>query len=100
MSVDGGRVTFTHGDSTSLFGYEHVTQVLEIQPLVERRVTNLSGGEGLTLATDTSGNVFVAGAGSTVKYSSSGVPLWTDLFRHPYTNSLSAPQQFFHLKGK
>jgi molybdate transport system ATP-binding protein len=28
-----------------LFSYEHVTQVLEIQPLVARRVTNLSGGE-------------------------------------------------------
>jgi molybdate transport system ATP-binding protein len=27
------------------FSYEHVTQVLEIQPLTGRRVTNLSGGE-------------------------------------------------------
>jgi molybdate transport system ATP-binding protein len=33
------------GSSRSLFSYEHVTQVLEIQSLVERRVTNLSGGE-------------------------------------------------------
>jgi len=32
-------------NSNSLFGYEHVTQVLEIGPLVSRRVTNLSGGE-------------------------------------------------------
>jgi molybdate transport system ATP-binding protein len=29
----------------SLFSYEHVSQVLEIGPLAERRVTNLSGGE-------------------------------------------------------
>jgi molybdate transport system ATP-binding protein len=29
----------------SLFSYEHVTEVLEIRPLVNRRVTNLSGGE-------------------------------------------------------
>ncbi len=27
------------------FSYEHVTEVLEIQPLADRRVTNLSGGE-------------------------------------------------------
>lgn len=33
------------GNSNSLFGYEHVTQVLEIGSLVDRRVTNLSGGE-------------------------------------------------------
>lgn len=32
-------------NSNSLFSYEHVTQVLEIGPLVSRRVTNLSGGE-------------------------------------------------------
>jgi molybdate transport system ATP-binding protein len=31
--------------SASLFSYEHVTEVLEIGPLVNRRVTNLSGGE-------------------------------------------------------
>jgi molybdate transport system ATP-binding protein len=31
--------------SGALFSYEHVTQVLEIQPLSQRRVTNLSGGE-------------------------------------------------------
>jgi molybdate transport system ATP-binding protein len=31
--------------SASLFSYEHVTKVLEIGPLVNRRVTNLSGGE-------------------------------------------------------
>jgi len=29
----------------TLFSYDHVTQVLEIQPLADRRVTNLSGGE-------------------------------------------------------
>ena len=29
----------------SLFGYEHVIQVLEIGPLSNRRITNLSGGE-------------------------------------------------------
>ena len=29
----------------ALFSYEHVTQVLEIGPLVNRRTTNLSGGE-------------------------------------------------------
>jgi molybdate transport system ATP-binding protein len=34
-----------NGGADSLFGYEHVTQVLEIGSLVERRVTNLSGGE-------------------------------------------------------
>jgi molybdate transport system ATP-binding protein len=34
-----------NGASGSLFSYEHVTQVLEIQPLADRRVTNLSGGE-------------------------------------------------------
>jgi molybdate transport system ATP-binding protein len=33
------------GDSTSPFSYERVTEVLEIGPLVDRRVTNLSGGE-------------------------------------------------------
>ncbi|HWD91129.1 MAG TPA: ATP-binding cassette domain-containing protein [Verrucomicrobiae bacterium] len=32
-------------DSNSLFSYEHVTTVLEIAPLIERAVTNLSGGE-------------------------------------------------------
>jgi len=30
---------------SSAFSYEHVTQILEIQPLAGRRVTNLSGGE-------------------------------------------------------
>src|SRR5882757_4521277 len=34
-----------NGTPASLFSYEHVTQVLEIGPLVDRRVTNLSGGE-------------------------------------------------------
>jgi len=34
-----------NGAAVSLFSYEHVTQVLEIQPLAARRVTNLSGGE-------------------------------------------------------
>ena len=35
------------GDSNpgTAFSYEHVTQILEIQPLADRRVTNLSGGE-------------------------------------------------------
>lgn len=31
--------------SDSLFSYEHVTKVLDIRSLVQRRVTNLSGGE-------------------------------------------------------
>ena len=34
-----------NGSSSSLFGFERVTHVLEIEPLVDRRVTNLSGGE-------------------------------------------------------
>jgi molybdate transport system ATP-binding protein len=34
-----------NGVSNSLFSYGHVTGVLEIQPLANRRVTNLSGGE-------------------------------------------------------
>jgi molybdate transport system ATP-binding protein len=34
-----------NGARDSLFGYEHVTKVLEIGSLEERRVTNLSGGE-------------------------------------------------------
>lgn len=29
----------------TVFSYEHVTQILEIQPLADRRITNLSGGE-------------------------------------------------------
>ena len=33
------------GNGNSLFSYEHVTKVLEIQPLTDRRITNLSGGE-------------------------------------------------------
>lgn len=33
------------GNSGSLFGYEHVTEILEIGSLIGRRVTNLSGGE-------------------------------------------------------
>jgi molybdate transport system ATP-binding protein len=32
-------------DSNTLFSYEHITNILEIEPLAERRVTNLSGGE-------------------------------------------------------
>lgn len=35
----------TDGTADSLFSYEHVTRVLEIGSLVQRRVTNLSGGE-------------------------------------------------------
>ncbi|HWC60033.1 MAG TPA: ATP-binding cassette domain-containing protein [Verrucomicrobiae bacterium] len=31
--------------ANSLFSYNHVTDILEIQPLTDRRVTNLSGGE-------------------------------------------------------
>lgn len=34
-----------NGSSNPLFSYEHVTNVLEIEPLLERAVTNLSGGE-------------------------------------------------------
>lgn len=34
-----------NGNPESLFSYQHVTEVLEIGSLVERRVTNLSGGE-------------------------------------------------------
>lgn len=34
-----------NGDRNPLFSFDHVIQVLEIEPLVERRVTNLSGGE-------------------------------------------------------
>jgi len=30
---------------STIFSYEHVTQVLEIQPLANRRIVNLSGGE-------------------------------------------------------
>ncbi len=33
------------GNGNSLFSYEHITEVLEIQPLADRRVTKLSGGE-------------------------------------------------------
>ena len=40
--IYGAKGTRTPG---SAFSYEHVTQVLEIQPLGNRRVTNLSGGE-------------------------------------------------------
>jgi molybdate transport system ATP-binding protein len=35
----------TGGTANSLFSYEHVTEVLEIESLADRRVTNLSGGE-------------------------------------------------------
>lgn len=34
-----------NGATDSLFGFEHVTKVLEIGPLTQRHVTNLSGGE-------------------------------------------------------
>jgi len=34
-----------NGASHSLFSFEHVTRILEILPLTDRRVTNLSGGE-------------------------------------------------------
>jgi molybdate transport system ATP-binding protein len=34
-----------NGARDSLFSYEHVTKVLEIGSIVQRRVTNLSGGE-------------------------------------------------------
>jgi len=35
----------TPADSSPLFGYEHVAQVLEIEALAQRGVQNLSGGE-------------------------------------------------------
>ncbi len=35
----------SNGDSNALFSYEHITNILEIEPLADRRVTNLSGGE-------------------------------------------------------
>jgi molybdate transport system ATP-binding protein len=35
----------TQAPPSPLFSYHHIVQVLEIQPLVERRVNNLSGGE-------------------------------------------------------
>jgi molybdate transport system ATP-binding protein len=34
-----------NGDSNALFSYEHITNVLEIEPLADRRITSLSGGE-------------------------------------------------------
>ena len=47
LSVQQNLVYGCKGDaaSSSLFSYEHVTQVLEIERLVDRQVTNLSGGE-------------------------------------------------------
>jgi len=35
----------SEGESNRLFSYERVTEVLEIQPLIQRGVTELSGGE-------------------------------------------------------
>src|ERR1700744_34071 len=40
----------TNGAPDSLFSYEHIVQVLEIKPLVDRRVTHLSGGEKQRIA--------------------------------------------------
>jgi len=47
LSVERNLLYGVKGTRTHdiLFSYEHVTQVLEIQPLLNRRVTNLSGGE-------------------------------------------------------
>lgn len=47
LSVRQNLLYGCNGNDTenSLFGYEHVSQVLEIDSLVERRVINLSGGE-------------------------------------------------------
>ena len=39
-----------NGSADSLFSFQHVTEVLEIGSLVERRVTNLSGGEKQRIA--------------------------------------------------
>jgi molybdate transport system ATP-binding protein len=36
--------------SSPLFSYDHIVEVLEIQPLEERRVNNLSGGEKQRIA--------------------------------------------------
>jgi molybdate transport system ATP-binding protein len=33
------------GESNRLFAFEHITEILEIQPLIRRGVTELSGGE-------------------------------------------------------
>jgi len=40
----------TDGAPDSLFSYQHVIQVLEIESLVDRRVTHLSGGEKQRIA--------------------------------------------------
>jgi molybdate transport system ATP-binding protein len=47
LSVQQNLLYGAKGNRTpdTLFSYEHVTQVLEIQPLADRRITNLSGGE-------------------------------------------------------
>lgn len=47
LSVQQNLVYGSKGnrDSNTLFSYEHVTQVLEIGALADRKVTNLSGGE-------------------------------------------------------
>jgi molybdate transport system ATP-binding protein len=47
LSVQQNLMYGAKGSRTpeSIFSYGHVTQVLEIQPLADRRVINLSGGE-------------------------------------------------------
>lgn len=45
LSVQQNLLYGRNGASDSLFDYEHVTNVLEIGSLAQRRVTNLSGGE-------------------------------------------------------
>jgi molybdate transport system ATP-binding protein len=47
LSVQQNLLYGVKGSRTpgSIFSYEHVTEILEIQPLADRRITNLSGGE-------------------------------------------------------
>jgi len=47
LSVQQNLLYGAKGSRTpgSIFSYEHVTEVLEIKPLADRRITNLSGGE-------------------------------------------------------
>jgi molybdate transport system ATP-binding protein len=35
----------SHGESNRLFAFEHIVELLEIQPLIQRGITELSGGE-------------------------------------------------------
>ncbi len=59
--------------------------VAHAQGAIEAWVQRHSGGSGIAVALDPSGNVVVAGSVSglghlTIKYSSAGVPLWTNLY--------------------